>query len=69
MGDLVEMANRCVAQIFTVAEFRRPVEPKRCSRKGYYHVWRWFGGPRPSRSLHCQCGLFDSPPEGMMHDK
>jgi hypothetical protein len=55
VADVVAIAERCIVQVVTIAKFRRPANPRRCSIK-LYHVWRWRGGPVPPPDLPCQCG-------------
>ena len=62
MAEPVQLAERTLAQSFTTRKFKRPTSPKRCSSKGYYHVWKWFGGPRAPAGTRCQCGLLEDPP-------
>ena len=61
--SVTRLHDRVVAQVFTLKRFRRPENPKRCSSKGYFHVWRWFGGAVAPKGLRCQCGLLDDPPQ------
>jgi hypothetical protein len=51
---------RTVAQVVTVARFRRPSSPRYC-RGHLYHVWRWkavISDPirQPIAGMRCQCG-------------
>lgn len=60
-AEVVQLAERCVVMVITVAKFRRPTNPKKCNRNRY-HLWRWFGGPFAKAGLRCQCGLLEGVP-------
>jgi len=55
----------CVkVQLFTIAKVRRTnPPPRRCSRRGLYHVWIWKSHEidpdisKPPKGAKCQCGL------------
>ena len=59
MGEVIEIADRCICQMFTTKRITRPPRPRRCHTKGLYHVWSWRGGPKPPKGLMCQCGLLE----------
>lgn len=51
---------RSLAQVVTIAPFRKPAAPKRCSLHRY-HVWRWQTvesdpNQQPLAGMTCQCG-------------
>lgn len=57
----IQIADRCVVQVITIAKFARPANPRRCNFHRY-HVWRWRGGPHAPAGLTCQCGCLSDPP-------
>ena len=63
-NDVTTIQEWCVVQVFTLKKFHRPDDPKKCSSKGYYHVWRWRGGPKAPTGTGCQCGLFNERLDG-----
>lgn len=51
---------RGVVQEITIAKYRRPRDPRRCSVHRY-HVWRWTTddndtNEQPVDGMPCQCG-------------
>lgn len=66
--SVTRIMDRCVVQVITIARFRRPENPRRCSLKRY-HVYRWRGGPKAPPETRCQCGVLDDPPECCMPEE
>lgn len=62
--NVVQIQDRVIAMMFTTKKIRRPANPRKCSSKGYYHVWRWRGGPRVPIDHSCACGLLQGDPRG-----
>lgn len=55
-----ERLTKSVAQVFTVAKFRRVPNPRNCHARGYYHVWVFdMLRTQPATGQKCQCGLLD----------